>query len=58
MRYLAIFTDIPDGAAIRAEWTQAHQAFLREHKGKLRLAAPCATSMAARHKVASGYSTP
>jgi uncharacterized protein YciI len=38
MRYLAIFTDIPDGAAIRAEWTTAHQAFLREHRGKLRLA--------------------
>lgn len=38
MRYIAIFTDIADGSAIRAEWTEAHQAFLRAHKGALRLA--------------------
>jgi uncharacterized protein YciI len=38
MRYIAIFTDIADGASIRAELTAAHQQFLRDNKGKLRLA--------------------
>jgi len=38
MRYLAMFEDRADGAAIRAVHTEAHQAFLRRHKGKLRLA--------------------
>jgi len=38
MRYLAIFEDRPDGAEIRAELTSAHHAFLKQHKGKLRLA--------------------
>ncbi|KKB06856.1 hypothetical protein VE25_20475 [Devosia geojensis] len=38
MRYIAIFEDIADGSAIRADLTEAHQAFLRQHKGKLRLA--------------------
>ena len=38
MRFLAMFEDIADGSAIRAVHTEAHQAFLRQHKGKLRLA--------------------
>jgi uncharacterized protein YciI len=38
MRFLALFEDRADGADIRAAHTAAHQAFLREHKGKLRLA--------------------
>jgi uncharacterized protein YciI len=38
MRYIAIFTDIDDGAAIRGELTAAHQKFLRDNKGRLRLA--------------------
>ncbi|GHA24617.1 hypothetical protein GCM10007989_20350 [Devosia pacifica] len=38
MRFIAIFEDIADGSAIRDELTEAHRAFLRENKGKMRLA--------------------
>lgn len=38
MRWAAIFSDIADGAALRADHTEAHQAYLREHKGSILLA--------------------
>jgi len=38
MRYIALFEDIADGAAIRAEHFDAHVAYLNAHRGKLRLA--------------------
>ncbi|MHB1101940.1 MAG: YciI family protein [Devosia sp.] len=38
MRWVAIFEDREDGAGIRAVHTEAHQVFLRAHKGKIRLA--------------------
>ncbi|MDP1731713.1 MAG: YciI family protein [Devosia sp.] len=38
MRWVAIFEDRKDSAAVRAVQTEAHQAFLRAHKGKIRLA--------------------
>ena len=38
MRWVAVFEDKEDGAGIRTIHTQAHQAFLRAHKGRIRLA--------------------
>jgi uncharacterized protein len=38
MRWVALFEDKTDGAAIRADYTEAHQAFLRANKGKILLA--------------------
>lgn len=38
MRWAALFTDHPDGGDIRMEHTEAHQAYLRENKGKIVLA--------------------
>ena len=38
MRWAALFTDIADGAAIRAVHTEAHQAYLRKYKGSIVLA--------------------
>jgi len=38
MRWAALFTDREDGAEIRAAHTRAHQAYLREYKGRIVLA--------------------
>lgn len=38
MRWAALFSDRPDGAAIRAAHMEAHQAYLRENKGRIILA--------------------
>lgn len=38
MRFVALFEDRPDGGAVRDANAEAHEAFLRRHKGTILLA--------------------